>query len=80
MGNRDETTRSLRDRLHQVLKRIRARVPRGLRFVLGLLMILGGVFGFLPVLGFWMVPLGIMVAGQDVRLFLRWWQQKRNHR
>ncbi|GAA6201668.1 hypothetical protein [Aquicoccus sp. SU-CL01552] len=80
MGNRDETTRSLRDRLRQVLERIRARVPRGLRFVLGLLMILGGVFGFLPVLGFWMVPLGIMVAGQDVRLFLRWWRQKRNQR
>ncbi len=43
-------------------------------------MIVGGVFGFLPVLGFWMVPLGVMVAALDVRLFLRWWRQKRNRR
>lgn len=80
MPNRDETTRSLRGRLRPVLARIRARVPRGLRFVLGLLMIVGGVFGFLPVHGFWMVPLGVMVAALDVRLFLRWWRQKRNRR
>lgn len=80
MPNRDETARSLRDRLRATLARIRARVPRGLRLVLGLLMIVGGVFGFLPVLGFWMVPLGVMVAALDVRLFLRWWRQKRNRR
>jgi len=67
----------LRERLRAVLKKIRARVPRGLRFVLGLLMIVGGVFGFLPVLGFWMIPLGVMVAAFDVRLLLRWWRQKR---
>lgn len=67
----------LRERLRDVLKKIRARVPRGLRFVLGLLMIVGGVFGFLPVLGFWMIPLGVMVAAFDVRLALRWWRQKR---
>lgn len=67
----------LRDRLRGMLRRIRTRVPRGLRFVLGLLLIVGGVFGFLPVLGFWMIPLGIMVAAFDVRLALRWWRQRR---
>ena len=80
MGNRDETSRSLRRRLGPMLARIRARVPRGLRLVLGLLMIVGGVFGFLPVLGFWMVPLGVMVAALDLRLVLRWWRQKRTRR
>ncbi|MCB1338410.1 MAG: hypothetical protein KDK10_13435 [Maritimibacter sp.] len=44
----------------------RAHVPPGLRFVLGLGLILGGVFGFLPVLGFWMIPLGAVIAGLDV--------------
>ena len=42
-------------------------VPPGLRLVLGLLLIGGGVLGFLPVLGFWMLPLGIAVAALDIR-------------
>ncbi|QFT96645.1 hypothetical protein FIU85_04975 [Roseovarius sp. THAF8] len=46
--------------------RIRSRVPPGLRLVLGILLIIGGIFGFLPVLGFWMIPLGIAVASLDV--------------
>ncbi len=58
--------------LRPALTRIRRTVPRGLRIVVGLLMILGGVFGFLPVLGFWMVPLGVMVAAMDIRLYRRW--------
>ena len=31
-----------------------------LRWGLGLLLISGGLFGFLPVLGFWMIPLGVL--------------------
>ncbi len=46
--------------------RIRSRVPPGLRLVLGILLIIGGIFGFLPVLGFWMIPLGVAVAALDV--------------
>ncbi|QFT80228.1 hypothetical protein FIU89_06350 [Roseovarius sp. THAF27] len=46
--------------------RIRSRVPPGLRLVLGILLIIGGIFGFLPVLGFWMIPLGVAVASLDV--------------
>ncbi|HVI16347.1 MAG TPA: hypothetical protein VM822_26200 [Pseudolabrys sp.] len=26
----------------------------------------GGVFGFLPVLGFWMLPIGLALLAQDV--------------
>jgi hypothetical protein len=47
-------------------------VPPGLRTVLGLLLIVGGVFGFLPVLGFWMIPLGIGVVLLDVTKVRRW--------
>lgn len=32
-----------------------------LRWSVGLLLIVGGVFGFLPVLGFWMIPLGVLL-------------------
>lgn len=50
--NRPDGRRSaLRARLRPVLSRIRRHVPRGLRIVVGLLLILGGIFGFLPVLG-----------------------------
>jgi hypothetical protein len=45
----------------------RKRVPPGLRLVLGILLICGGIVGFLPVLGFWMIPLGVMVAALDIK-------------
>lgn len=32
----------------------------------GVLLMVLGVFGFLPVLGFWMIPLGVAVAALDV--------------
>jgi purine-cytosine permease-like protein len=44
------------------------------RVVLGVLLVIGGFLGFLPVLGFWMVPLGLMVLSIDfppVRRFRR---------
>ncbi len=31
-----------------------------------MLLMTGGVFGFLPVVGFWMFPLGVAVAALDV--------------
>jgi hypothetical protein len=46
-----------------------------LRIGLGLLLIAGGLVGFLPVLGFWMIPLGLVVLSVDlppVRRFRRW--------
>ncbi len=47
---------------------VRRNVPPGARTLLGLLLIVGGFFGILPVLGFWMIPLGIVVVAMDVRL------------
>lgn len=58
-------------RLKRALVTIRAKVPPGIRFFLGILLIIGGVFGFLPILGFWMIPLGIAVAALDVRPLYR---------
>ncbi|MGR3758561.1 hypothetical protein ACUXV3_00285 [Roseobacteraceae bacterium NS-SX3] len=62
---------ALKERFRPFFAWVRARVPPGLRLVLGLLLILGGLFGFLPVLGFWMIPLGVMVAAMDLRLWRR---------
>lgn len=36
------------------------------RIIVALLLILGGVFSFLPVFGLWMLPLGLLFIAQDV--------------
>jgi hypothetical protein len=41
------------------------------RIVLGCLLLLGGFLGFLPVLGFWMVPLGLIVLAVDIPMARR---------
>lgn len=74
---KNASPRSLRGRMARALVTIRRRVPPGLRLLLGLALIVGGVLGFLPVLGFWMVPLGIMVAALDIRPLIRWLRSKR---
>ena len=33
---------------------------------LALLLIVGGIFSFLPVLGLWMLPLGLVLFAQDI--------------
>jgi hypothetical protein len=36
------------------------------RLAIAVLLILGGIFSFLPVLGIWMLPLGLLLIAQDV--------------
>ena len=45
---------------------------RSLRIALGVGLILCGLLGFLPVLGFWMLPLGLLVLSLDLPLVRRW--------
>lgn len=47
------------------------RLPPGLRLVVGLMLMVGGLVGFLPVLGFWMLPLGAAVAWLDIAPVIR---------
>jgi hypothetical protein len=37
-----------------------------IRWPAGTLLICGGLLGFLPILGFWMLPLGLMLLADDV--------------
>lgn len=41
------------------------RIPRWLRLPVGVLLVVSGAFGFLPLLGFWMIPLGLAVLSLD---------------
>ena len=38
-------------------------------------LVLGGLLGFLPVLGFWMIPLGLLVLSIDIPIVRRWRRQ-----
>ncbi len=58
---------------------------RPARIAIGGGLVCGGFLGFLPILGFWMVPLGVLVLSQDVpaarrmrRRFSVWWARRRN--
>jgi hypothetical protein len=45
---------------------------RGMRLALGTALVLGGLVGFLPILGFWMIPLGLLVLSVDLAIVRRW--------
>lgn len=68
-------------------RRIKLPGNRPTRIILGVLLVVGGCFGFLPILGFWMIPLGLMILSVDlhpVRRFRRrtevWWGRRRLRR
>ncbi len=46
-----------------------------IRIGLGILLVAGGFVGFLPVLGFWMIPLGLLVLSVDLPIVRRWRRQ-----
>jgi len=57
------------------------------RIVIGTVLVICGLLGFLPVLGFWMVPLGLLVLSQDLRFVRRkrrqlaiWWEYRKRAR
>lgn len=41
--------------------------PPWLRKLVGILLICLGFLGFLPIIGFWMIPLGLIVLSADYR-------------
>ncbi|WP_375173131.1 hypothetical protein [Pseudooceanicola sp.] len=61
-----------RDRLRRAAHWIETRLPPVVRSLVGVLLIIGGLFGFLPILGFWMIPLGIACIAVDLRAAWRW--------
>jgi hypothetical protein len=57
---------------------------RPLRIGLGILLCLGGFLWFLPVLGLWMLPLGLLVLSIDIPVVRRlrrrveiWWGRRK---
>jgi purine-cytosine permease-like protein len=60
---------------------------RAARIALGGALIVGGIAGFLPILGFWMLPLGLLVLSVDLAIVRRhrrraavWWARRQQAR
>jgi hypothetical protein len=49
-------------------RHVERRMPkqRWARLLLGGGLVVGGILGFLPILGFWMIPLGLFVLSYDL--------------
>ena len=45
------------------------------RVIIGAVLVAGGIVGFLPVVGFWMIPLGLIVLSVDLPTVRRWRRQ-----
>ncbi|MDT6941569.1 hypothetical protein RI570_15755 [Brucella pseudogrignonensis] len=50
-----------------------------MRRTLGGSLLIGGALGFLPVLGFWMLPLGLIVLSHDSHRVRRWRRKSEVH-
>ena len=74
-------TRDYEQDLDEHLERFQTRLPawaarvigwlwqprfHWVRLPVGIVLILAGIVGFLPILGFWMVPLGLIVMAKDI--------------
>jgi hypothetical protein len=88
-------------RFRRVLEKIEHSIPQPLiglwaglrrpgaalmRLPLAILLIIGGIFSFLPVLGLWMLPLGLLLLAIDIPILRgpissgvvrlrRWWRR-----
>ncbi|MDR7225055.1 hypothetical protein [Aminobacter aminovorans] len=57
---------------------------RGVRIGIGVALCFFGLLGFLPVLGFWMIPLGLLVLSHEFHVVRRarrrliiWWERRK---
>jgi hypothetical protein len=89
-----DADRHHRRRLESLMRRLPGRLRRSTLWLLepesrwaripaGALLILGGCLSILPVLGIWMLPLGVVLIAEDVpalrRIVARWlvWMERR---
>jgi hypothetical protein len=67
----DELERATPHFLTRSIRRVRKPQARVVRLLLGIVCILAAFFWFLPALGIWMLPLGLLLIAQDVPFMRR---------
>ncbi|MGX5735998.1 hypothetical protein [Bosea thiooxidans] len=55
----------------RTLRRLRHPRARWIRLPIGVLLVVGGVFSILPVLGIWMLPIGLLLLAGDIPVLRR---------
>ncbi len=79
---------TLGTRLRRIFRRENLPRSRAARVTMGVLLVLFGLVGFLPILGFWMVPVGLTILAVDIPVVARftkkitvvvkrWWKKLR---
>lgn len=68
--------RRLTAQAYLIFKKGQRYLPPVVRAILGLCLIFLGMLGFLPVLGFWMIPLGIALLATDIPPLRRWLRKR----
>ena len=72
--------REIFDKLGKAVRWADRKVPHVARTALGIPLMIGGVFSFLPILGLWMLPAGAALVALDFpgprRRLLRWLDRK----
>ena len=63
--------RRLPERWQNMMRRIRSGQARWWRIVIGILLCLSAFFWFLPILGLWMLPLGMVLLAEDIPFIRR---------
>ncbi|HKN29213.1 MAG TPA: DUF2892 domain-containing protein [Roseiarcus sp.] len=76
----------LPDRVQTTTRWLRRPSSRLVRIPAGVLLVGGGFLGMLPLLGFWMLPLGLMLLAEDIgplrrvrNRVLNWIERRRPH-
>jgi hypothetical protein len=59
------------DFIRRLIEWVRRPNAKYVRAPIAILLILGGFVGFLPILGFWMIPLGLALLALDVPFLQR---------
>src|SRR5258706_7781099 len=54
-----------------IWRRCQKRSLWWVRLPVGIVFVFGGCLGFLPILGFWMIPVGLLLMAQDVPILRR---------
>jgi hypothetical protein len=68
LTDKKETAGTLAGKIERALDQLREPKWRSLRIPVGVLFVFGGILGFLPLVGFWMLPLGLALLAPDVPL------------
>jgi hypothetical protein len=71
MTEKSSSPSSFADRARRLFSRENLPRSRPARIAIGVFLVVCGLVGFLPILGFWMVPVGLAILAIDIPIVRR---------